>query len=89
MTADISARTHARNLLMARGFSEGEAVALLCSVIGEAYREVARESTEGPGDDWGATPDEAVRKFGASFAKSANDIDPQPTPARTEEEQRT
>lgn len=71
----LAARTVARNILMARGFTEGEAVALLCPVIAEAYREVAREAIDSSDGTWGSTPGEALRNLGDAFATSADRLD--------------
>lgn len=73
-----AALTRARDQMIARGFTEYEAVALLLPIIGEAYREVAdeaKESAEIP-SVWGATVPDAFREFAAAFTKSANELDP-------------
>lgn len=75
--------TNVMQILEGRGFTRWEAVALLLPVLGEAYREVATEANESPDDLWGDTPGEALRTFGAAFAKSADDIDPQDTAPAT------
>lgn len=89
MTGAISACTHARNVLMARGFSEGEAVALLCPVIGEAYRSAAGYARGRSVDNWGAassSPSTILCTVSDELYTMAADIDPRPAPARPEEE---
>lgn len=49
-----SARTAARDALMARGFTEAEAVSLLLPVIGAAYRGAAGHARSRSVDNWGA-----------------------------------
>jgi len=77
-----AAAIRARDAMVARGFTEHEAVALLCPVIGEAYREAAWEAEVAAGvpSIWGDTVPEALTEFAAAFTKTANDLDPQPTP---------
>lgn len=73
-----AALRRARDAMVARGFTEHEAVALLLPIIGEAYREVASEANEAAAypDVWGDTVPDAFRDFGAAFGKQADELDP-------------
>lgn len=73
-----AALIRARDAMVARGFTEHEAVALLLPIIGDAYREVAdeaNESAEFP-SVWGDTVPVAFRAFADAFTKSADELDP-------------
>lgn len=84
-----AAAVRARDAMIARGFTEYEAIALLLPVIAGAYREVADEANEAAEmpSVWGTTPKEALASFADAFNKSANDIDPRPAPAAPAEEE--
>jgi hypothetical protein len=73
-----AALIRARDHMVARGFTEYEAIALLLPIVGEAYREVASEANESADlpSAWGNTVHEAMTAFADAFTKSANDIDP-------------
>jgi hypothetical protein len=68
--------------MVARGFTEHEAIALLLPVIAEAHREVADEANEAAEmpSVWGNTPKEALAAFADAVTRSANDIDPAARP---------
>lgn len=74
MTAAVSA---ARDQLVARGFTETEALVLLLPVLAETYREVADDADDGAhiGNVWGDTPTEVLRNFAAAYRKVAAGCD--------------